>query len=162
MRGPLDAVNPLRGAPRRLGDGVLRPAPNGAMNAHPDDYEGQLGTVYVLHFEPAYHHARHYIGWALDVDARLAEHLAGTGSPLVRAALAASVRVELVATIPGSRHLERRLKRWHKTGQFCPRCRAARGVERRSNGSGAVPPWPVPRRDVVRSPRADSAAARAR
>lgn len=132
------------------------------MNAHPDDYEGQLGTVYVLHFEPAYHHARHYIGWALDVDARLAEHLAGTGSPLVRAALAASVRVELVATIPGSRHLERRLKRWHKTGQFCPRCRAARGVERRSNGSGAVPPWPVPRRDVVRSPRADSAAARAR
>jgi hypothetical protein len=35
----------------------------------------------VLHFEPAYHHARHYIGWAVDIDARLAEHIAGAGSP---------------------------------------------------------------------------------
>jgi len=50
----------------------------------------------------------------------------GTGSLLVRAAVAAGVRVELAATIPGSGHLERRLKRWHKTGRFCPRCRAAR------------------------------------
>ena len=58
----------------------------------------------------------------MDVDARLAEHMAGAGSPLVRAAVAAGVRVELAATIAGSRYLERRLKRWHKTGQFCPRC----------------------------------------
>jgi predicted GIY-YIG superfamily endonuclease len=85
----------------------------------------------VLHFAPAYRHARHYIGWARDFDARLAAHLAGAGSPLVRAALAAGVRVELAATISGSRHLERRLKRWHKTGQFCPRCRAARGGKAR-------------------------------
>ncbi len=41
------------------------------MNRHPHDTVGVAGTVYVLHFEPAYHHARHYIGWALDVDARL-------------------------------------------------------------------------------------------
>ena len=101
------------------------------MNAHPHDHEGQPGTVYVLHFEPAYHHARHYIGWAVDVDARLAAHMAGAGSPLVRAAVAAGVRVELAATIPGSRYLERRLKRWHKTSQFCPRCRAARGGKAR-------------------------------
>jgi hypothetical protein len=38
---------------------------------------------------PAYHHARHYIGWARRVDTRLAEHLAGAGSPLVRAAVSA-------------------------------------------------------------------------
>src|SRR3954452_8463461 len=91
------------------------PAPSrtgaqGAMNAHPHDHEGQPGTVYVLHFEPAYHHARHYIGWAVSVEPRLAEHMAGSGSPLVRAAIAAGVRVELAATIPGSRYLERRLK----------------------------------------------------
>jgi hypothetical protein len=36
------------------------------------------------------------------------------------------VRVDVVATMPGSRFFERRLKRWKKTGQFCPRCRAAR------------------------------------
>ena len=97
------------------------------MSAHPHDHDGQAGTVYVLHFEPAYRHARHYVGWARDVDARVAEHLAGAGSPLVRAAVAAGVRVELVAELPGSRQLERRLKRWHKTGQFCPRCRVLRG-----------------------------------
>jgi hypothetical protein len=37
---------------------------------------------------PPRNHARHYIGWALDVEARLAGHLAGAGSPLVRAAMA--------------------------------------------------------------------------
>jgi predicted GIY-YIG superfamily endonuclease len=83
--------------------------------------------VYVLHFEPAYGHARHYIGWTRDLKTRMAEHRAGTGSPLIRAALAAGVRVDVVATMPGSRYLERRLKRWHKTGQFCPVCRAAPG-----------------------------------
>lgn len=34
--------------------------------------------MYDLHFEPAYRHTRHYIAWALDVDAGLAEHSAAT------------------------------------------------------------------------------------
>jgi hypothetical protein len=98
------------------------------MNAHPHDYDGVPGTVDVLHFEPAYRHARHYIGWTTGaVDARLQTHLEGRGSPLIRAAAAVGVDVQLVATYPGSRALERRLKRWHKTGQFCPTCRARRG-----------------------------------
>jgi predicted GIY-YIG superfamily endonuclease len=97
------------------------------MNVHPHDHDGIAGTVYVLHFEPAYAHARHYIGWARDVDARVAEHPAGAGSPLVRAAVAAGVSVQLAAALPGTRQLERRLKRSHKTGQFCPVCRAQRG-----------------------------------
>jgi predicted GIY-YIG superfamily endonuclease len=95
------------------------------VNAHQQDDSGVTGTVYVLHFEPAYCHARHYVGWtAGDVDARIATHLQGAGSPLIRAAVGAGVDVALVATYPGSRLLERRLKRWHNTGQFCPTCRA--------------------------------------
>jgi hypothetical protein len=44
---------------------------------------------YLLQFQPAYRHARHYIGWTRDdVDARIAQHLAGRGSPLVQAARA--------------------------------------------------------------------------
>ena len=98
------------------------------MNAHARDDDGIPGTVYVLHFDPLYRHAGHYIGWtAGDVDDRLATHLAGTGSPLIRAAIGAGVHVALAATYPGSRALERRLKRWHKTTQFCPTCRARRG-----------------------------------
>jgi len=89
----------------------------------PDD-TGVSGTVYVLHSGPPYLHAGHYVGWtAGDVDVRLAAHLHGTGSPLVRAAVAVGADVALVATFAGSRALERRLKRWHKTAQFCPTCR---------------------------------------
>jgi hypothetical protein len=86
------------------------------------------GTVYVLHFDPAYKHARHYIGWTEgEVCERIAVHLRGHGSPLVRAAVAAGVQVQLAATYPGTRYLERRLKGWHKTGQFCAICRQRRG-----------------------------------
>ncbi len=35
------------------------------------------------------------------------------------------------ATYQGTRYLERRLKRWHKTGQFCAICRAHRGARAR-------------------------------
>ena len=98
------------------------------MNAHPGDDDGQPGVVYVLHFQPAYRHARHYIGWSAgDPYTRLQTHLDGQGSPLIRAAVGAGVEIQLAATYPGSRLLERRLKRWHKTGQFCPTCRAQRG-----------------------------------
>jgi hypothetical protein len=87
------------------------------------------GTVYVLHFEPGYKHARHYVGWTEDDDvtARVEVHLQGRESPLIRAAVAAGVEVQLAATYPGTRYLERRLKRWHKTGQFCAICRQQRG-----------------------------------
>jgi len=45
------------------------------------------------------------------VQARVATHLQGGGSPLIRAALAAGVDVQVAATFRGSRTLERRLKR---------------------------------------------------
>ena len=80
----------------------------------------------MLHFEPAYRHARHYMGWADDVDARVAEHLAGAASPLVRAALLAGASVTVAVTYAGSRQLERRLKRWHNTWKLCPICRDQR------------------------------------
>jgi len=47
------------------------------------------GTVYVLHFERAYKHAGHYIGWTSgdDVTTRLNVHRQDRGSPLVGAAV---------------------------------------------------------------------------
>jgi hypothetical protein len=85
------------------------------------------GTVYVLHFNPPYRHAGHYVGWTEgDVCERIAVHLQGRGSPLIRAAVAAGVDVQLAATYEGTRYLERRLKRWHNTGRFCAICRDRR------------------------------------
>jgi predicted GIY-YIG superfamily endonuclease len=85
------------------------------------------GTVYVLHFDPPTGNAGHYIGWTEDdVCDRIAVHLQGRGSPLVRAAVAAGVDVRLSATYEGTRYLEQRLKRWHNTSRFCALCRERR------------------------------------
>jgi len=90
-------------------------------------------TVYLLHFEPAYEAkigdtgrtnvAGLYLGsTAAPVEDRLAEHLAGRGSPLVRAAVAAGCAIELVAVGAGDKQVERRLKRRHQHSTYCPRC----------------------------------------
>lgn len=87
--------------------------------------------LYLLHFDPPYRHARHYLGFSDDIDRRVAEHVAGrsSSSPLIRAALANGSTVELVRTWPGGdRNLERRLKRRHEGPRLCPVCRVSKGV----------------------------------
>ena len=41
------------------------------------------GTVYLLHFDRPYAHARHYTGWTTDLTTRLADHAAGHGARLL-------------------------------------------------------------------------------
>lgn len=84
--------------------------------------------LYLLHFEPRYQHAQHYLGYADDVLRRCREHLAANGktSPLVRAALAQGSRVVLVRLWPNeTRTTERRLKRQGSLSRHCPTCRLA-------------------------------------
>ena len=92
------------------------------------------GVVYLLHFGHAYRHALHYLGWTeRPLEERLAEHLKGRpyGSPLVAIAAeqAGVTNVEelarwVVATKPGDRYEERRLKRRGSHRRVCPVCRA--------------------------------------
>lgn len=85
-----------------------------------------LGSVYLLHFDPPYKRARHYLGWALDVDARLEQHRRGTGSPLVAAAVANGSSVELARTWTDvDRHFERALKNRKEAPRMCPICTGA-------------------------------------
>jgi predicted GIY-YIG superfamily endonuclease len=82
--------------------------------------------AYLLHFSPkGYHHARHYLGWAANIDARVAEHMAGRGSRLCAVVVAAGVTLELVRTWPGGRDRERALKRRHSGVRLCPICKQA-------------------------------------
>jgi hypothetical protein len=84
-------------------------------------------TVYLLHFDQRYRHAQHYLGWAADngLDARLARHLAGTGSRLCAVAIGAGITWQVARVWPdGDRTLERRLKRWHGSAALCPICKA--------------------------------------
>lgn len=82
-------------------------------------------TVYLLHFEPAFRHARHYIGFTPDDSAvrRITEHLRGIGTPLVRAAIAAGSEILVPKIWPGApREFERWLKYRRDTARWCPCC----------------------------------------
>ncbi len=96
------------------------------------------GTIYLLHFDRAYYHARHYIGWASDLDRRLERHDLGSGSRLVAAVLDAGIGFEVSRTWEGTRRDERRLHRRHNSPRECPLCnegdRAPRNTSQRARG----------------------------
>ena len=87
----------------------------------PGDLSGR--GVYLLHFEPSYQHAAHYLGFAEDIERRVAEHRKGTGARLTQVAVEAGCALHLARVWPGAdRNLERRLKRWHSGTRLCPIC----------------------------------------
>ncbi len=90
------------------------------------------GVVYLLHFEPRYKHAGHYIGWCENnVAARLARHLAGTGGRLPHVAHLAGCSVYVARTWVGDRTLERTLKNRKSAPRMCPVCSAHLSVAER-------------------------------
>ena len=56
------------------------------------------GVVYLVHFSEPYRHARHYTGWTVDLDARLAEHKAGRGARLLQVIAQAGIGWTLART----------------------------------------------------------------
>lgn len=95
--------------------------------------QNELGTIYLLHFEPAYKHARHYYGWAKGTHWRRRVNLHRKGKSrarLVEAAVAAGC-VITVARIwkDRTRTDERKLHEAGNATRRCPICRTkARGV----------------------------------
>ncbi|MGH3737254.1 MAG: hypothetical protein ACRDT6_16805 [Micromonosporaceae bacterium] len=63
----------------------------------------QAGTVYLLHLDRPYRHARHYTGWTSDLAGRLAEHAAGHGSRLLAVVRGAGIGWQLARTWRGPR-----------------------------------------------------------
>lgn len=91
--------------------------------------------IYVLCIKPPLAHAAHYVGFCEDDDPteRVNRHLAGAGSPLIRAAVKRGHQVVLVASFPGDRTLERRLKRMGGHGpRLCLDCRPTHLAKRRA------------------------------
>lgn len=88
-------------------------------------------TVYLIHINPPFKHARHYIGWTSGVDTvreRYKSHLFGTGSALLRAASSAGCAL-VIAHVwdSGDRRFERYLKDRKDAPRWCPRCKGKRG-----------------------------------
>ncbi len=82
--------------------------------------------IYLIHFHQPLAHARHYIGFVDgDTDqvvARLQEHRAGWGARILAECNRRGIPYDVVATFPGDRKTERRLKNYHKSSQICPIC----------------------------------------
>lgn len=106
-----------------------------------------IGTIYLLHLDPGVPRgrgvmSRHYIGWALNVQDRLAEHERGAGSPLVAAAVANGSTVTLARTWENTdRNYERRLKNQKMAPRLCPVCTGTRA----SVNAGALPSSDLPK-----------------
>jgi len=96
-----------------------------------DRLDAPVGTVYLLHFDTPYKHARHYTGWTADLAARLAAHLAGNGARLIQVITAAGITFTLARVWPGThRSWERRLKRRGGAARICPRCNPTGAMRR--------------------------------
>lgn len=83
----------------------------------------RVGMVYLLHFSRPYYHARHYLGFTLNLNRRLREHRRGAGSPLMAAVVEDEIEPFLARTWSQvTRAFE---KRAHHTArrQACPICR---------------------------------------
>ena len=91
-----------------------------------DGFEGPRGWVYLLHFERPYRHARHYTGFATDLDRRLNAHVCGKGARLMAVIAAAGIGWQLARVWPGTRGLERALKNQGGASRRCPICSSAR------------------------------------
>ena len=83
------------------------------------------GGVYILHIEPPYQHAGHYVGFSHNILACLALHQAGQSQvALIRAAVQAGHTLTLAHVWPNAdRTFERRLKNCKNTPRYCPICR---------------------------------------
>ena len=80
------------------------------------------GTVYLLHFDKPYVHAGHYTGWTTNLTQRLADHRAGRGARLLAVITSAGIGWRLARTWPGTRAMERALKRQGGASRRCPVC----------------------------------------
>lgn len=87
-------------------------------------------SLYLLHIEPRYRHAGHYLGFTPDlrVDRRCREHIDGVrhkASPLVLAALDAGCAVTIARRWEGAQY-DRKAERAKKSrghARLCPLCR---------------------------------------
>lgn len=92
--------------------------------------------VYLIHLDRPFQHARHYVGWAKDLDRRLAHHAAGTGARFLQVVREAGITWQLVRVWPDAdRTFERRLKKTHSVRDYCPACAGANAREYHPHGS---------------------------
>jgi predicted GIY-YIG superfamily endonuclease len=99
--------------------------------------------VYLIHFNEPLSHARHYLGHAADIPARISAHRAGNGAKIMQAVTARGIDWQLARTWPtdtisAAWGIETALKNWRNGPRICPICTP--GTRRAAN------PKPAPAR----------------
>lgn len=80
-------------------------------------------TVYLIHFQTALHHARHYVGFARRLQDRLTHHRQGSGARILAVCNERGIGYDLARTWEGAgRDFERKLKRCKNAARYCPVC----------------------------------------
>lgn len=80
-------------------------------------------SVYLLHLKPAYKHAKHYLGFAEDVEKRVEIHKKGQGANLTKVAVSSGSELILTRVWEGAdRTFERKLKNSKNVPKLCPLC----------------------------------------
>jgi predicted GIY-YIG superfamily endonuclease len=80
--------------------------------------------VYIIHFDQPYKHARHYIGYANNIEKRINHHRAGTGANLLRVINTAGITWRIAQIWDGKdRAFERHLKNQKHSARYCPICK---------------------------------------
>jgi predicted GIY-YIG superfamily endonuclease len=113
------------------------------------------GTVYLIHFDTPYRHARHYTGWTTNLDARLQAHRDGRGARLMEVITTAGITWQLARTWPGGRDRERAIKDRHDSPRLCPICvpHPRPAATSRALIAAASQPASPPKQPVQASPR---------
>lgn len=82
-----------------------------------------MAVCYLLHFDPAFRHARHYLGFANNLDGRVWHHRHGSGANLTKHASRAGSQLIVARTWENAtRETERALKRAGHHSRLCPIC----------------------------------------
>ena len=92
------------------------------MTPTPAGPSPEMGTIYLLHFERPYRHARHYLGWTTNLPARLTARTTGHGARLIDVITTAGIGFTLARTWSGTRTRERQLKNHGGHARHCPLC----------------------------------------
>jgi predicted GIY-YIG superfamily endonuclease len=80
-------------------------------------------TVYLIHFDRPYHHARHYLGSSNDVPSRLEDHKSGRGANIMKVVTDAGIGWSVSRMwLDGGRELERKFKKAQHNSRLCPIC----------------------------------------
>lgn len=79
-------------------------------------------TVYLIHFETPYKHARHYLGSALNLEERIEQHRRSQGARLIEVINEAGIAWDVARTWDGTRETEAKFKRARHNVRLCPKC----------------------------------------